>query len=660
MPWAQIFRPSLGLSLLKANLASKGIPTDLRYFNLLWADEVAERVAGDGAGKIDLGRTFSKEIDNLIFQKGNNFGMVDEWLFARHLFGEKALDTQGYIDSILKAEYSPEDIKICLSLGDLVGPFLEKCLKAVNWSNYDCVGFTSTFHQNLPSLALARLIKEQYPQIQIIMGGANCESDMGKALLRHFGFVDYIISGEGDESFPSLLGCLKAGQTPEGIKGIIWRKNGRPVLESEPATVQDLDSLPYPEFDDYFQQVKQSTLAPALDISVSLETSRGCWWGMHSHCTFCGLNGSGNNFRMKSAERAWDELYYFGKHCGISTVEFTDCIMSMKYFDTLLHRLAASNHPFSISYEVKSNLKKEQIELLRRAGVKYIQPGIESLSSNVLKLMAKGVSALQNVQCMKWCHQYGVVVRWNLLYGFPGETAADYDRMLPILESITHLRPPATIGRIRMVRFSPNFEKAAEMGFVNVRPLRPYTFIFPFSRQELMELVYFFDCDLKDGSDPEKYAAPVRRFVESWKKASNPGTLDHVLLRDQGAIIRDRRFNRAAADYRLTPLENRIYMFCDTARSLERIQAEVGQVDAGSVLGILERLVEERLMVREDTHFLSVAVVRSATDRLPFCGFGLGCGNDAGVLRGGVLVSLERDDILKAVKIEGMAPERLT
>jgi ribosomal peptide maturation radical SAM protein 1 len=656
MPWAPVFSPSLGLSVLKSNLARKGIPVDVRYFNLSWTDEVAKRIAGDGTGKIDIESRPSRRLFNFLLND-NVYGMVDEWLFARHLFGKTSLDTQDYLSSILKNGYSPEEIKLWISLANLVGPFLEKCLKAVSWSDYDCVGFTTTYHQVLASLALARLVKENHPRLQIVMGGANCRGDMGKALLRHFGFLDYIISGEGDESFPDLLNCLDAGRTPDGIKGVIWRKDGEPVLESELATgttMEDLDTLPYPDFDDYFAQRERTVFAKEFDVHLPLEQSRGCWWGMHSHCTFCGHRSKGVAFRAKSPKRAWDELFYIGKRYGhrITKICYSDNILSMKHFDTFLPRLAATNHPYSLFYEVKSNLRKNQIELLRRAGVKSIQPGIESLSSKVLKLMAKGVTALQNVQCMKWCHQFGVVVRWNLLYGFPGETVTDYEQTLSILESIPHLDPPASISRVHMVRFSPNFEKAAEMGFVNVRPLRPYTFIFPFSQQELMELVYYFDCDLKDGSDPEKNAVPARRFVESWKKASNPGTLDHILLRDQGALIRDRRFNRADADYRLTPLENRIYMFCDSMRSLERIEAEVGQADAGSVSGILERFVEERLMVCEGPFYLSVALVRSVGHHPLFCSRGLGCSNDAAVPSGGVLDSPERDDILKVGELE--------
>ena len=103
-----------------------------------------------------------------------------------------------------------------------------------------------------------------------------------------------------------------------------------------------------------------------------------------------------------------------------------DNILDMRYFRDVLPQLRERQLGLTLFYETKANLTKEQVKLLRDAGVLAIQPGVESLSTHVLQLMRKGVTALQNIQLLKWCRQYGVTVAWNLLYGFPGETAADY------------------------------------------------------------------------------------------------------------------------------------------------------------------------------------------------------------------------------------------
>src|SRR5258708_15840287 len=98
----------------------------------------------------------------------------------------------------------------------------------------------------------------------------------------------------------------------------------------------------------------------------------------------------------------------------------------MKYFKTFLKLLAEKKREFGLFYEVKANLRKDQVQLLREAGIETIQPGIESLSDNVLRIMRKGVTTLQNIQLLKWCTELGLKVIFNIIWGFPGETPDDY------------------------------------------------------------------------------------------------------------------------------------------------------------------------------------------------------------------------------------------
>ncbi|MCI0442202.1 radical SAM protein, partial [bacterium] len=106
-----------------------------------------------------------------------------------------------------------------------------------------------------------------------------------------------------------------------------------------------------------------------------------------------------------------------------------DSILDLRYYKDYIPKLAERTTKLDLFYEVKANLKKVQIRLLRDAGVRTIQPGIESFSNSILQLMGKGVSALQNIQLLKWCKELGVSVYWNLLWGFPGEDPLEYDRM---------------------------------------------------------------------------------------------------------------------------------------------------------------------------------------------------------------------------------------
>ena len=158
-------------------------------------------------------------------------------------------------------------------------------------------------------------------------------------------------------------------------------------------------------------------------MHVVVETSRGCWWGAKHHCTFCGLNGDTMAFRSKSPARAFDEIDGLTRRHGIDKVGCVDNILDMDYVATLFPQLAASGLQLELFYEVKSNLRYDQLLTLRHGGMRQIQPGIESFSDQVLQLMDKGVTGLQNIQLLRWSEELGIDCAWNLLAGFPGETS---------------------------------------------------------------------------------------------------------------------------------------------------------------------------------------------------------------------------------------------
>src|ERR1700747_1625319 len=114
--------------------------------------------------------------------------------------------------------------------------------------------------------------------------------------------------------------------------------------------------------------------------------------------------------------------------------------------------------------ETKSNLRFEQLRTLRRGGVRAIQPGIESFSNQVLQLMRKGCTGLQNIQLLRWCEELGITVFWNLLYGFPGESPVEYARMAELIPLLAHLQKPGYCGRIHVDRFSPLFTNTGLCG----------------------------------------------------------------------------------------------------------------------------------------------------------------------------------------------------
>src|SRR5262249_53108276 len=192
-----------------------------------------------------------------------------------------------------------------------------------------------------------------------------------------------------------------------------------------------------------------------------------------------GLNRLGMSYRSKSPERVLAQLSELARKHRVRFFNAVDNILDLKYLDGLFHRLHERKVGFQLFYEVKANLTREQLRTLYLGGVCCIQPGIESLSSHVLKLMRKGCTMLQNVRLLKWCRYYGIQVQWNLLWGFPGETEADYRQQLEVLKRISHLEPPHVQVRIALERFAPYFEDREHFPVRDVRPAAGYRHLYP-------------------------------------------------------------------------------------------------------------------------------------------------------------------------------------
>jgi len=597
MPFADVRRPALGVSLLKSEIASKGFTSVVKYFNL----ELAALVGCDLYERIVGG--FPPET------------LVGDWFFANAVFADGLPDASDYLSRVLGA-YCPDTQlqKRIAKARESSFPFIEACARAVRESRPRVVGFTTTFHQTCACLALARLLKASPDPPVIVFGGANCEGQMGLQMVRSFRWVDYACTGEGDQAFPELLEHLLRNGSEPKVRGIVTRHEESP---SSPEPVRDLDTLPVPDYQDYFENLSSVKLSPEPKTDLPIETSRGCWWGAKQHCTFCGLNDDTMAFRSKTVDRAFSELAVLSRTYGLKKFQCVDNILNMKYVPALFELLRDSELDLDLFYEVKANLRYEQLSILRAGGVKAIQPGIESFSNEVLRLMRKGCTGLQNIQLLRWCRELNMQVYWNLLAGFPGESPLAYARMSDLIPLLSHLEPPVVCSPIRLDRFSPFFAHAEEHGIARVRPSVAYFYVFPLGRKDLAQLAYFFDFDYTDGRRLEDYVAGVVEEVQNWIKASRP-TGDHsprldALSVDGELAITDTRRDALAPLHRLSGLTAKVYLQCDCLQSLRSLERRFPAAERTDITDILTRLINAKLMVSDENHYLSLAVFRNRT-----------------------------------------------
>ena len=601
MPFCTVKWPAVGLSLLKPGLQREGIKCDIRYLNIVFA-----KMAG-----MDIYEKICEHVSD------GGDALIGERLFAQEYFYQQLPDESEYTGFLKKVYSGPREyLDQILSTKKLIKPFLDYCIESIKWESYDIVGFTTMFEQNLASLSLAREIKQRYPDKIIVFGGANCEGEMGHELHRSFPFIDFICSGEADFSFPELVKRISQQKPVKDIAGIIYRRNGDSLATEESWPVNDLDTLPYPDYNDYFNQIGQSAgLLSMEENGLPMETSRGCWWGAKSKCRFCGLNGQTIHFRSKGKDRVINELKYLCERYNAHCIQMVDNILDMNYFRELLPDLGKEKLPIQIFYEVKANLTKEQISILHDAGVVWIQPGIESLNTHTLKLIAKGVSALQNIQLLRNCLQAGIDPVWNLIHGFPGERAEDNKNILETIYKIIHLPPPGGYSHFELHRFSPYFIAPEKFGLSGLRPKESYRYVYPFEQSQTFNLAYFFDFDYREDVRPPDYDGEFTKAVNYWQESYANGDRLYVSEKSPSTlVIEDMRSNAVTSRAILENFQKEMYEYCDSIRSFSSIYSYICQkysdtpIRERDVRDFLQEMNNLNFMVNEDDKYLSLAV----------------------------------------------------
>src|SRR5919202_4480314 len=239
MPYAAMERPSLALGLLKASLTESGINSTVLYPNLSFAQEIG--------------------IYNYkIISEGLAAYFVGEWTFSGVAFPDFEPNHSDYFSTI--PNIKEDTIKELWRVRQKAAAFIERIARSILDLQPRIVSCSSTFHQNCASLALLRRIRQLAPEVMTVMGGANCEGVMGLATHQAFPWVDFVCSGEGDEIFAQLCGkLLERGRDldltdlPYGVIGAAHRSKGVVASEVPRALMQDLDRIPIPDYDDYFQ-----------------------------------------------------------------------------------------------------------------------------------------------------------------------------------------------------------------------------------------------------------------------------------------------------------------------------------------------------------------------------------------------------------------------
>jgi len=355
---------------------------------------------------------------------------------------------------------------------------------------------------------------------------------------------------------------------------------------------------------------------PQKKISPILlfETSRGCWWGEKAHCTFCGLNGVSMNYRAMSADKAIQQFEALFKYAPrVTRYWCVDNILAKNYIPDVFPYL---NPPAdaSIFYEVKADLTEEDVKVLAKTRVNLIQPGVESINTSTLKLMKKGTSAFQNLILLKNCATHNVFPVWNLLVGFPREGEEVYKKYVDDIPLLTHLPPPNGAAVVQFHRYSPYFTKAKEYG-LDLQPLEFYGFIYPFSKESLENIAYYFE-DTKFDAEYRiaitSWIAKIQKSTTYWRFRYNgansalPARLYFKESEGQTVVYDSRSGN--AVEHKISEAGLEVLRACNKANRIAQLKAQLGHLPDFNAEKEVAYLQERGLLFQEHERLLSLVL----------------------------------------------------
>ncbi len=507
-PFATTRTPILGPLLLQNIARDLGYKAEVLFMNLLLAGHIGH----DLYESVSYGQPFRQLGERLFARAAHGLpplGTATELLMkpAESVFGTEPLYPIGDI------EYKYLNIKsfqldTFFQVEAICYDFMHTAVQTLASLKYPMFGCSANWEQNNCCTALLKGIKTHAPGTVTLMGGSNCEENMAHGLASLNDAADFIFAGESETTFRAFLENHKAGNLPK-----------ERVIRGKPFT--QLDGNPLPDYSGFVTQ-KETFLGENYsgEWSVGYETSRGCWWGK---CFFCGINGADRvAFREKSPGKALKDFQDISRQFPGRLVGLADKVMPVSYHDQLLPQLAASENCPPLFYEHRSNLSFQVMRQLRESGIGILKPGVEALSTGLLKTMNKGITAPENILMLRYAACLGIHVDWNLLWGIPGDRIEHYKESLEILPLLRHLCPPAILRHISIDRFSRYFKQPEHFGISNLRPWEVYRHVYPDSA-DLENIVYRFMGDYTCGSHEnpgiiKDMAQEITRWKKDWGK----------------------------------------------------------------------------------------------------------------------------------------------
>lgn len=284
-----------------------------------------------------------------------------------------------------------------------------------NYQDIDFVGLTATTPLINNALAIAKIAKNVFNNVKVVLGGVH-PSVMPDEVLEN-PVVDFVVIDEGEKTMKELVN----GKRPEEILGLCYKKDGQIIKNQLRPLIQNLDDIPPPAYhllpmDKYYPAIGSYKRLPAM----MLFATRGC----PGRCTFCYRTFRGL-VRKRSARNIINEIKILQNNYGIKEIAFYDDTFTLfkdvvKEFSALILK---EKIDLTWSCFTRVNyIDKEMLKIMKRAGCHLILFGVESADKQILKNIKKMISLDQVQEVVRAAREVGIETRASFMFGNPGET----------------------------------------------------------------------------------------------------------------------------------------------------------------------------------------------------------------------------------------------
>lgn len=324
------------------------------------------------------------------------------------------------------------------------------------------VGITAFTNEVTAAGKIARLIKDQFSRLPIILGGPHASS-IPIDSLKEFSGVDIVCIGEGEETVVELTHNFLQGNADFGaIKGIAFKKDDEIIINPARETTSDIDQLPFPAWDlfelEYYNRI------------FMISSSRGCPYA----CYFCNPGYLGGRTRARGYIQIADELEKDVKDFDARHFQFADATLSLlgeeiyRLCDEIVKRRL--NKLISWNCETRADsVNAELLKKLKKAGCRWIAYGAETGSGYILQdIIGKKETMEDIIKAVRLTKKIGIKARCFFILGHYTETV---DTIKETIQFALELNPDALSFGLLVPNPGTRLRELAEKGLGGMRIL---------------------------------------------------------------------------------------------------------------------------------------------------------------------------------------------